>query len=332
MPQVSIIIPCFNEQKTIQLLLDALYTQTYPREKTEIILADGMSSDGTRDEIKSWQDSHTDMALRVVDNPKRVIPAALNTALEVARGEFIVRLDAHSIPARDYVERSIDALQQGFGENVGGIWQIKPGAAGWVARSIAAAASHPLAVGGAHYRVGGQPQAVDTVPFGAFHRVLVDRIGHYNEALLSNEDYEFNARIRKDGGIVWFDPKIQSTYYARSNLRDLAKQYWRYGFWKYQMVRNYPDTIRLRQLLPFLLVLFFCCFGFLSFWFQFTRWFLMIGALIYSFTLFIASLDLSTKHRKPFRLLGVPLALVTMHFSWGTGFLWSLLKTIFRGI
>ena len=332
MPTVSIIVPCYNEQETIGYLLDAINHQTFPRHDIEVVIADGMSTDRTREVIASWTAENPDLQVMVVDSINRSIPSGLNRALEASQGEYIVRLDAHSSPNNDYIYRCIAAIKDGKGDNVGGIWQIKPSGNSQLADSIAAAAAHILGSGGVQYRVGGEPQEVDTVPFGAFHRVLVDRIGHYNEALLSNEDYEFNARIRKDGGIVWFDPKIQSTYYARSNLRDLAKQYWRYGFWKYQMVRNYPDTIRLRQLLPFLLVLFFCCFGFLSFWFQFTRWFLMIGALIYSFTLFIASLDLSTKHRKPFRLLGVPLALVTMHFSWGTGFLWSLLKTIFRGI
>jgi cellulose synthase/poly-beta-1,6-N-acetylglucosamine synthase-like glycosyltransferase len=274
---------------------------------------------------------NSELHVVIVDNIKRSIPSGLNRALKTARGDYIVRLDAHSSPNNDYIYRCIRAIKDGRGDFVGGIWRIKPSGNSELASSIAAAAAHILGSGGTQYRVGGVPQEVDTVPFGAFDRDLVERIGYYNEDLLSNEDYEFTARIRNDGGIVWFDPNIQSTYYARSNLGDLAKQYWRYGYWKFQMLRSYPGTIRIRQILPFLLVLFFIGFSFLSFWSQFARWFLMFGALIYSIALLVAGLEISARHRNAFRLVGVPLALITMHFSWGTGFLWSVLLTVFRG-
>ena len=328
MPQVSIIIPCYNEQATIRLLLDALYAQTYPRREMEIIISDGLSEDGTRDEIAAWQTENLELTVRVVDNLKRAIPSGINRAIETAQGEYIVRLDAHSMPNADYVERSVTALQEGRGDNVGGVWRIQPGGAGWVARSIAAAAAHPLGVGGAQYRVGGQPQAVDTVPFGAFRRGLVDRIGLYDETLLSNEDYEYNARIRKAGGVVWFDPKIQSIYFARSTFRDLARQYWRYGYWKVQMLRRYPQTIRWRQGLPPLFVLSFLGLGLLSVVFRWARWLWLVETLIYGLALILAGLQLSFKYRNLQMLAGVPLAILTMHFSWGTAFLWSILKTI----
>ena len=148
MPQVSIIIPCYNEQATIQLLLDALYAQTFSRNEMEIIISDGMSEDGTRAAITAWQHENPELAVRVVDNPKRAIPSAINRAIEAAEGEFIVRLDAHSMPKDDYVERSVEALREGRGDNVGGIWQIEPGRPGWVPHSISAAACPPIGVGG----------------------------------------------------------------------------------------------------------------------------------------------------------------------------------------
>jgi len=328
-PQASVIIPCFNEQPTIRLLLDSLYTQTFPLREMEIIISDGMSTDKTRAEIADWMEENPDLVVRIVDNLKRSIPSGVNRAIEAAQGEFIIRLDAHSMPNKDYIERSIAALKEGRGDNVGGVWQIIPGREDEIARSIASAASHPLGVGGVQYRVGGQAQVVDTVPFGAFRRNLVDHIGLYDESLLSNEDYEYNARIRKAGGVVWFDPKIQSTYFARSTLGDLGRQYWRYGYWKLQMLRNYPETIRWRQGLPPLLVLSFFCLGLLSIWFSWARWLLILEIVIYGLALVFAGLQLAKQHANWFMLVGVPLAILTMHFSWGMAFLWSCAHTFF---
>ena len=195
--------------------------------------------------------------------------------------------------------------------------------------AIAAAAAHPLGVGSVQYRVGGEAQTVDTVPFGAFRRDLVERIGFYDEALLSNEDYEYNARIRKAGGVVWFDPKIQSTYIARSTYRDLARQYWRYGYWKLQMLRRYPETIRWRQGLPPLLVLSLLSLGLLSIWFVWARWLLILEIISYGVLMVLAGLQSAKKHASCDLMAGVPLAIMTMHLSWGTAFLWSFVKTIF---
>ena len=144
MPLVSIIVPCFNEEKTIRLLLDALHAQTYPHQAMEVIIADGMSSDGTRKQVSAFQDECPKLQVRVIDNPQRTIPAALNRAIETAEGEIIVRLDAHSVPRPDYVARCVEALEAGQGDNVGGVWEIQPQGDSWQARSIAAAAAHPL--------------------------------------------------------------------------------------------------------------------------------------------------------------------------------------------
>jgi glycosyltransferase involved in cell wall biosynthesis len=326
MPQVSIIVPCYNEQATIRHLLEAILAQSFPRAQIEVIIADGMSTDRTRAEIAEFQRDHPDLALRVVDNPARSIPSGLNRAIGAARGEYLVRLDAHAKPAPDYVERSLAALQAGRGDNVGGLWQIEPGAQTWVARAIAVAAAHPLGVGGAQYRVGGAAQAVDTVPFGAFRRDLIERIGFFDETLLSNEDYEFNARIRKSGGAVWFDPAIRSTYFARASLKELARQYWRYGYWKFRMLCRYPETIRWRQGLPPLFFLSLFGLGLLAIVWPWLSWILLVELLLYLFALLLAGAQLSIRHRHVALLAGAPLAMVVMHTSWSLAFWWSLLS------
>jgi len=164
--KVSVIIPCRNEEETIGLLLDALYHQTFKKQDFEAVVADGLSDDRTREVIQNFAEKHPGMKIRVIDNPKRTIPAGLNLALKTALGEIIIRLDAHSIPAENYLEMSVKLLEEGKADNVGGRWQIRPAVQTWIAKSIAAAAMNPLGVGDASYRYSNRPAYTDTVPFG----------------------------------------------------------------------------------------------------------------------------------------------------------------------
>ena len=326
-PKVSIIVPCYNEQSTIRLLLDSLRTQTFPRAEMEVIISDGMSQDGTRDAIAVFQKDFPDLEVRVVENTRRSIPSGLNRAIEASRGELIVRLDGHSKPYPNYVENCVKAHAEGRGDNIGGVWEIHPGADTWMAKSIAFAASHPLGVGDAMYRLAASASAVDTVPFGSYRRALIEKIGAYNESLLTNEDYEFNARIRKSNGRVWLDPSIRSVYFARSTLLELVHQYWRYGFWKWRMLRHYPDTLRWRQALPPLFVLSLAGLALVSVFLPIALWILTAELIIYFFVLFLAGIHAAIKHRKPFLVPGLLLAIPAMHMAWGSGFLWSMLTS-----
>jgi len=326
-PRVSIIVPCYNEQKTIRQLLEAIHHQTYLRAEMEVVIADGLSEDATRDEITNFQSEHPELTVRIIDNIGRTIPSAINCAIRASIGEIIVRMDAHSRPYPDYVERCLSSLDAGLGDNVGGVWEIKPGGESWIAESIAVAAAHPLGVGDAGYRIGAQASEVDTVPFGAFRRSLIDKIGLIDETLHSNEDYEFNVRIRQSGGRVWLDPEIVTVYYARSTLRTLARQYWRYGFWKFRMLRRYPKTLRWRQALPPLFVASLIGLILLSWW-PLTRWLLLLELTTYTMALFGAAVLSSRQQRKFHLLIGLPLSIATMHLAWGGGFLWSKITSI----
>lgn len=325
MPRVSVIVPCYNEQDTICLLLSALEGQSYDLSEMEVVIADGLSTDNTRGRISEYIRSHPALNVKVVENTKRTIPSGLNTAIRAASGEFIVRLDAHSVPSRDYVASCVAALKSGNGDNVGGIWDIKPGGPGWIARSIATAASHPLAVGDAHYRLGGNPRLVDTVPFGAYRKALLDRVGGYDESLLTNEDYELNVRIRQSGGKVWLDPTIRTVYFARSSLMKLARQYWRYGFWKGRMIRRYPNTLRWRQLLPPVFIISLILLGLIGFVLPFFYWILLFELGIYLAALLGSGAQMAIRKRDYSLLVGLPLAMAVMHISWGSAFLWNFL-------
>ena len=322
-PFVSIIVPCYNEETTIRHLLDAVLAQTYPRARMELVISDGMSTDHTRDVIAAFQKEHDDLTVRVGKNSARTIPSGLNQAIRESRGEIIVRLDAHSMPIPEYVERCVAAHESNKGDNVGGVWEIRPGASTWIAKAISFAAAHPLGVGDAMYRLNAKAGAVDTVPFGSFRRSLIDKIGGFDETLLANEDYEFNTRVCESGGTVWLDPSIRSVYFSRSTLGRLASQYWRYGFWKFKMLKRYPHTLRWRQALPPLFVLILFILIVLSLFVGFTRYLLAVQLFAYFFILGLAGLQLSVKENKVSLLPGLPLAISTMHITWGAGFLWS---------
>jgi succinoglycan biosynthesis protein ExoA len=318
-------VPCYNEQETILLLLNAIYTQTIPHSDLEVIIADGLSTDQTRSRIAEFQQQHPDLKIIIVDNPLRAIPSALNRALEAARGKTIIRMDAHSVPAPNYIERCLADLEAGNGTSVGGIWKIMASRETWIARAIAVAAAHPLGVGDAFYRLGGTARSVDTVPFGAFQRDLVNQIGFFDESLLTNEDYEFNTRIRQAGGVIWLDPQINSTYFTRPDLIALARQYARYGFWKAQMLRRYPGTLRWRQTLPPLFVLSVVILLLLAPWFELVRWLLLFQIALYCLVLLLAGLHIGIKKRHPSLIIGLPLAIATMHLSWGAAFMWGVI-------
>lgn len=327
---VSVIVPCFNEAGTIRLLLDAIGVQTYPCERIEVLIADGRSTDRTREEIQFWSAAHPDLQVRIVDNPDRAIPAALNRAIEAATGEIIVRLDAHCVPNPDYIERCVAGLAAGLGENVGGRWEILPGGKSWAARSIAAAASSPIGVGDAKYRYSENGGIVDTVPFGAYRRETLERLGGYDESLLSNEDYDLNVRIRKSGGKIYFDPAIRSVYFARSSFAALAKQYYRYGYWKVAMLAKEPKSIRWRQLLPPLFVLTFGLLVLASLLSETARSMLLLMCIIYAGALLFVSIRTAGKNDDLGLILGMPLAVCTMHFCWGFGFLRHAAERIHR--
>jgi len=287
-----------------------------------------MSTDGTRQEIAKFQQEHPALRVKVIDNPKRIIPSGLNRAIEAAEGEYIIRVDAHSTPYPDYIANCISALEGGLGDNVGGVWEIRPSRQTWIARAIASAAAHPLAVGDARYRYTDHAQLADTIPFGAFRRSLIERVGMFDETLEANEDYEFNLRVRLAGGKIWLDPRIRSVYFARPTLKSLARQYGRYGYWKAQMLRRYPKSIRWRQMLPPLFVLSLLILGILSLWLTSARFLLGFEISAYLLILLGTGIVDGLKRHSVSLALGLPLAIATMHFAWGTANLWGYIRTL----
>ncbi len=272
----------------------------------------------------SFAGNTTKLKITIVNNQMKTIPAGLNLAISKAVGEFIIRMDAHSVPANDYVEKCIMGLKNRLGDNIGGNWIIKPGKKGWAAESIAKAASSKLGVGNANYRLMSKSGEVDTVPFGAFSKAFIEKMGGFDETLLTNEDYELNTRIRKQGGRIWLDNSIHCTYFARTTFTGLAKQYWRYGYWKAQMLKRYPESLRWRQALPPIFVLGLVV-SLLMTIFQPMYIFLFLTVVFsYLLILLIFSGFVAFKNRKPTFIIGIPIAIAIMHVCWGAGLIIGL--------
>ncbi|MCG8527256.1 MAG: glycosyltransferase family 2 protein [Opitutales bacterium] len=333
-PSVTVFVPCYNEENTIYGLLDSLSKQTYPLNKLEVLIIDGHSTDNTLNQIDQFKNHHSELPIRVINNPHRQIPHALNIGCNSASGEILLRMDAHSIPSENYVELCVEGLILKKGDNIGGKWKIVPSKSSGVAKAIAIAAAHPLGSGGASYRSGNDAKHVDTVPFGCFFRITYRKVGPFDESLLANEDYEWNYRLIESGGKIWFDPNIVCNYLARADLPSLAKQYRNYGYWKRQMLSKYPSSLRLRQALPVLLVLMLSlallllAIGVITSS-TFLTWAGVMMILSHPFLIIISFI----KERTGITLLNFSLvvaSLMTIHISWGYGFLWRSLKFLVK--
>ena len=192
---VSIIIPCRNEEKFIGKCLDSIIAQNYPQDKLEVLVVDGRSTDGTKEIVEEYAQKYP--FIKVLDNPRKIAPTALNVGIKGAKNEIIIRMDAHNVYEKSYVSKCIKYLRESNVDNVGGIWVTLPGDNTIIARSIALALSHPFGVGNSYFRIGSKkPRLVDTIPFGCYRKEVFKEVGLFNENLIRNQDIELNLRIK----------------------------------------------------------------------------------------------------------------------------------------
>ncbi len=319
---ISVVIPCLDEEGTIAEVLERLAPQ-YDPEHYEMIVVDGRSSDSTLGKIKEFVQRHPDVQVRVIDNPDRTIPAALNRGIAEARGQIIVRMDGHTLPSENYVRTCVERLKTHRAYVVGMPLRILPGANTVVARAIALAVSHPFGAGDAKYRWlnSNVVTVVDTVPFGVFHKSTWEQLGGFNENLHSNEDYDFYYRVRRAGGQILLDGKGYCSYFARPTFHALAQQYHRYGSWKFRMLMFHPGSARLRQLaapsflvsIPLLMLL--------GLRYHSSLWVLAAAILLYLILAFASALALAFRARDRNLIWLIAFAFLVVHFCWGTGFL-----------
>lgn len=319
LPFVSIVIPCRNEGTRIEACLDSLLETEYPRERLEIIIADGMSDDGTREHIARYADAHPH--IRMVDSPRKITPAALNIAIAASRGDVIMRMDAHNEYPRGYVPALVDWLARSGADNVGGVCTTEPGGPGPVARAIAIAMAHPFGVGNSHFRIGTrEPRWVDTVPFGCYRREVFERIGLFDEDLIRNQDDELNIRLIRAGGRILLVPDVVSSYHARDSLAKLWRMYFQYGYFKPLVARKVGGVFTWRQLVPPAFVLGLA--GALLLAAVLPGSAPLLASLVALYLVGLLAIALPVAGRQGPRVaLALGAAIPVLHFSYGLGFL-----------
>lgn len=250
--KVSLIIPTYNEEKYIGSVIDSIYLQDYPKELMEVIFVDGMSVDGTRDIILQ-SDLDDIMNVKVLDNPRKTAPCAVNIGIMASTGDYIIRMDAHSEYYSDYVRKCVETLHTVDADNAGGI--IITENKGYIGKANSLVVSSKFGVGNSGFRTNGDSGFVDTVPFGAFPRKTFEKYGLFDERLARNEDNEMNYRIRSNGGKVYMNRDIKAVYHNRDSVSGLLKMAFSNGRWNIYTFFLCPGAMSLRHFIPFIFVL-----------------------------------------------------------------------------
>jgi len=313
-PGVSVIMTVLDEERHLREAVDAVLRQDYDG-PLEVVVALGPSTDRT-DEIAA-QLVAADPRVRTVPNPSGATPCGLNAALEATSHDMVARVDGHAVLPANYLRTAVEVIESTGADNVGGIMAAEGTTP--FEQAVAAAMNSWLGVGGARFHVGGQAGPAETVYLGVFRRGALERVGGYDESLHRAQDWELNYRIRRSGGTVWFTPRMRVAYRPRATVGALARQYFKTGQWRRAVVRQHRDTISLRYLAPPLALL-----G-------------VVGGLLAAAAGFRPALivpagyfggilagSFATGRGLPAQTLArMPLVYVTMHGSWGLGFLLS---------
>jgi len=313
---VSVVMPCRNEAAHIEHCVRSILNQQVTGAKLEFIVADGMSNDGTRDILKRL--ASQDTRLRSVDNPRGIVSSGLNAAIREARGQIIIRADAHTEYASDYVQQCLDVLNETNADNVGGPWVARGN--GYVGLAIAAAFQSTLAFGGARGHDPEYEGELDSVYLGCWRRDVFQRIGYFDEQLVRNQDDEFNLRLVRSGGRVWQSPRIRSWYQPRSSLKDLCRQYHQYGYWKVRVIQKHRLPASVRHVIP---AGFVASLAILAAAAPFgTRPAYALGLLAGTYSLCLVAASITTAAHSRLSLLPIlPVVFGCYHLSYGTGFL-----------
>jgi cellulose synthase/poly-beta-1,6-N-acetylglucosamine synthase-like glycosyltransferase len=327
-PYVSVIIPCRNEVKYIGACLDSLLGGDYPTEQLEILVVDGMSDDGTRAVVEQY--ARASASTRLVDNQRRVTPAALNVGIAQARGSVVMLMGAHAACSPTYISGAVVWLKRSGADAVGGLCIARPGRDNAVGRAIAAAVSHPFGVGNSYFRTGaGEPRWVDTVPFACYRREVFDRLGGFDEELVRDQDDEFNQRILRHGGRLLLVPGIASEYYVRESFGQLWRMFFQYGYFKPLVVRKVGGVLTGRQLVPALFVSTLLLTAALAPALGLAR--LLFALALGAYTAADMGVALTVTPRIGVRAgLALLLAFPVVHLSYGLGYVWGAVDFLIR--
>ncbi len=314
MQTISIIVPIYNEAAHIRECLDSILAQADERIALDILVVDGMSNDGTRELVQELAQTHP--AIRLIDNPEKTVPYAMNRGINAATGSVIIRIDGHAAMEPDFIKNCLSALDAhpecgcvgGYIENINTTE---------TARIISLAMSSRFGVGSAHFRTGNFEGHVDTLAFGAYRKEVFDKAGMFDEVLTRNQDDEFNFRMIRAGFKIWLSKAIRSRYYVRASFKKLYRQYFQYGYWKVYVNRKHSAVTSVRQLVPFLFVGFLFGGFALSWLHPLLCWAYSAGLAVYALADLASAFSQS---KNPATALQVAWACFTMHFSYGLGY------------
>ena len=329
-PFLTVVIPCRNEKNFIGDCIRSIAENDYPKERLEVLVVDGMSDDGTRDELKALGERYS--FLKVLDNPKRVTPVAFNIGVTSARGDLILIMSAHAAYDPNALRLSAEyAAKYPEAGNVGGVWRIHPRGTGLMEKMICAALSDSFGVGGAKYRTveDGQPRWVDTAAYGCYRREVFQKVGLFNEALVRGQDMEFNLRLKAAGGKTLLVPQIVIHYFARSNFPSFCRHNFQNGLWAIlPFLHSSIRPVSLRHLVPLAFAVSLTASGIWSIFCPWGRLFFSVISSSYLMAAFLASLRLALRNRDPRYLLPMPFIFASLHLAYGFGSLFGTVKVL----
>jgi succinoglycan biosynthesis protein ExoA len=314
---VSIIVPCKNEITYINSFIQSLMKQDFKKLKYEILIADGGSSDGTRNVLDKLSSEHQE--IKVIDNPEQIVSTGLNKAIKMASGDIIVRMDVHADYSPDYINKCTTVLIQTGADNVGGPAQTK--SKSYIHKAISIAYHSPFSVGGARFHDISFTGNVDTVTYGCWWKSKLEELGLFDEELVRNQDDELNLRIIRSGGKIWQSSLIKSWYYPRSSIRALFNQYKQYGYWKVRVIQKHRLPASLRHLIPGSFVAALIFFGALSTFNSLARLtFVVLAGLYLATNVLVCGVTCFRPHLLRYFPI-MPLVFSAYHFGYGYGFL-----------
>jgi succinoglycan biosynthesis protein ExoA len=320
---VSLLLPIRNESAYIEYGLQAILDQCYPTDRMEIFIADGMSTDNTRDIIHDFYNRYPQLNIQILNNPRKIVATGMNIALHQAKGDVIIRVDGHCIIAPDYVRKCVEHIEIDNIDGVGG--PMESIGETYMAKAIAVGMSSLFGVGNSAFRTtSGKSGLVDTVPFPAYTRQIIEKVGLYDEELVRNQDDEYNYRIREAGGNILLADDVRSTYFSRASLKGLWRQYFQYGYWKVRVLQKHPRQMSLRQFVPPIFVLALLI-SLLFIIVPATRSVSLFIPLLYLLVNLTASVLTVSKHGWQYLLI-LPSTFAVLHLSYGLGFLVGLVK------
>jgi len=328
---VSIVIPCLNEAKNIRDVLDSILSQDYPMDHINVLIADGLSQDGTRDIVREYSLRHP--FIRMADNPTKSQSIAMNMGIEQAGGEIIIRMDAHATYPNNYVSSCVRALKEHDADIVGGMWNIVPQEDTLFGRGVALAIADRFGAGGAYYKTGPvtEPRYVDGVPYGAYRKTFIEEMGCYDERFHRSEDAELYNRVRAAGGKILLVPGIACDYRVRASLKSFCRHVFDNGFLVTYFLRLGKIAFYPRHLVPLVFVTTVLGSAVLAAFLPVFLWLLIASLGAYCLASLLTSLRIAVAQKNLRYVVVMPSVFALLHWSFGLGSLYGLFRALISG-